>query len=43
MGWLFFEIVLALALAIGIVWWTFPKSARREQRDDEPEGPDGER
>ena len=43
MGWLFFEIVLALALAIGIVWWTFPKSPRRGQRDDKPDEPGSDR
>ena len=25
MFWVFFEVVLALAVAVGIVWWTFPK------------------
>jgi uncharacterized membrane protein YccC len=25
MGWVFLEVVIALAIAIGIVWWTIPK------------------
>jgi hypothetical protein len=33
MGWVFLEIFAALAIAVAIVWWTFPKKARR---DDEP-------
>ena len=28
MAWVFLEVVLALALAIGIVWWTLPKKKR---------------
>lgn len=43
MGWVFLEIALALAIAIGIVWWTFPRSPRREQRDEPPGGPEDER
>jgi hypothetical protein len=27
-GWVFFEILLVLAIAIAIVWWTFPKKPR---------------
>ncbi len=38
MGWVFLEVVLALAIAIGIVWWTFPKKKRP---DDEAGGPPG--
>jgi hypothetical protein len=34
LGWVFLEIVAALAIAVGIVWWTFPKK---------PKGPDEER
>ncbi len=29
MGWVMFEIFLALCLAIFIVWWTLPKSRKR--------------
>ena len=44
MGWLFLEIALALAIAVGIVWWTLPRrpkakpdeAARREK--DAPGG-----
>jgi hypothetical protein len=28
MGWVFLEVALALAAAIGIVWWTLPKKKR---------------
>jgi len=31
--WVFLEIVAALAIAVGIVWWTFPKSPKKS--DDE--------
>jgi hypothetical protein len=34
-GWVLLEIVAALAIAIGIVWWTFPRS-RKPPRADEP-------
>ncbi len=27
-GWVMLEVVLALAIAIGIVWWTFPKKPK---------------
>jgi hypothetical protein len=33
MTWIFLEALLALAVAIGIVWWTV--SARRKPGDDE--------
>jgi uncharacterized membrane protein YccC len=35
MFWVFLEIVLALAIAVGIVWWTLPRKRRRKP-DDEP-------
>lgn len=28
MGWVFLEIAAALAIAIGIVWWTWPKKPK---------------
>jgi hypothetical protein len=28
MGWVFLEIVLVLAIAIAIVWWTLPKKPK---------------
>jgi len=34
LGWVFLEIVVVLAIAVAIVWWTFPKK---------PKGGDGER
>lgn len=38
-GWVFLEIVAALAIAVAIVWWTIPKKSRTvfesEKRKDE--------
>jgi hypothetical protein len=31
-GWILFEVLVALAIAVAIVWWTFP----RDRRDREP-------
>ena len=28
MGWVFLEIAAALAIAIGIVWWTMPRKPK---------------
>ena len=28
MAWVFLEVALAFGIAIGIVWWTFPKKKR---------------
>ena len=36
MFWVFLEIVAALAIAVAIVWWTFPKKPKP------PEDPPGE-
>jgi cbb3-type cytochrome oxidase subunit 3 len=36
--WVFFEIVAALAIAVAIVWWTFPKRQKPDRdraADDE--------
>jgi hypothetical protein len=36
-GWVFLEIIAALAIAVAIVWWTMPKKPRAGdavQRDD---------
>ena len=30
MGWVFLEIVVALAIAIAIVWWTIPKKPKSD-------------
>jgi hypothetical protein len=35
MGWVVFEVLLAFALAVFIVWWTFPKETRNEEPDDD--------
>ena len=41
MGWVFLEVLAALALAVGIVWWTMsarrkdPPPSPRDSRDDE--------
>jgi hypothetical protein len=32
-GWVFLEVVLALAIAVGIVWWTFPKKPKDGGKD----------
>jgi hypothetical protein len=34
-GWVLFEIVLALAVAVAIVWWTLPKKRRDNPRADD--------
>jgi hypothetical protein len=36
MGWVFLEIVLALAVAIAIVWWTIPKKPKDDGEKREP-------
>jgi len=28
LGWVFLEVVLALGIAVAIVWWTFPKKPK---------------
>jgi uncharacterized membrane protein YccC len=33
MGWVFLEVLLALAIAIAIVWWTFPKTSKKDDDD----------
>lgn len=35
MGWVFFEIALALAVAVAIVWWTLPKKDKPRAGADE--------
>ena len=39
MGWVLLEVVAALAVAIAIVWWTFPKKPRGEDARAREEGP----
>ena len=42
MGWVFLEVLAALLIAVGIVWWTLPKAptvgaeGAREKRGDDP-------
>jgi hypothetical protein len=33
LGWVFLEIVAALAIAVAIVWWTFPKKPKGRDED----------
>ncbi len=35
MFWVFFEVLLALSVAIGIVWWTFPKKKKPPPDDSD--------
>jgi hypothetical protein len=37
MAWLILEALVALALAVGIVWWTMRPAARRARRERAPE------
>ena len=37
-GWVFFEIALALGVAIAIVWWTFPRKPKAREDDPPQEG-----
>jgi hypothetical protein len=32
-AWVFLEILVVLAIAIAIVWWTFPKNPRDGEGD----------
>ena len=43
MGWVFLEIVVALALAIGIVWWTLPRKPKpgKEEAGGKDQPPSG--
>jgi len=36
MEWVFLEVVIALVLLVGIVWWTFPNKADEARRHGEP-------
>jgi hypothetical protein len=43
MGWVFLEVAAALAIAVGIVWWTMPRKPKEDAgkpagRDDLPPG-----
>jgi hypothetical protein len=37
MGWLLFEALIALLIAIGIVWWTMSARRKPPPRDGEPD------
>jgi len=37
-GWLLFEVFIALAIAVGIVWWTIPKGVAKEAPPDDGPG-----
>jgi hypothetical protein len=37
--WVLLEVLAALAVAIAIVWWTFPKKARSEEGAAPRDGP----
>ena len=39
MIWVFLEILVALAIAVLIVWWTFPRKPR--EHDNDRKGPPG--
>ena len=36
MVWVFLEILVALAIAVAIVWWTIPKRTKRDEGEGEP-------
>ena len=38
MGWVFFEIVLALGVAVAIVWWTIPRKPKLPEERAPGEG-----
>jgi hypothetical protein len=40
MGWVFLEIAAALAIAIGIVWWTMPRKPKARPEEENREGGD---
>ena len=38
MAWLLFEVLIALAIAGAIVWWTIPKKGSGERAPDDGPG-----
>ncbi len=40
MGWVFLEIAAALAIAIGIVWWTIPRKPKARPGEETGDGSD---
>ena len=43
MVWVFAQVFLALALAVFIVWWTFPKAKKAKPPENSEQTPDDER
>lgn len=40
MGWVFLEVVAALAIAAGLVWWTLPRDPKPRDGTGEAKGKD---
>jgi len=40
LGWVFLEIIVALAIAVGIVWWTFPRKPKSDDASRDRAGGD---
>jgi len=40
MGWVFLEVLAALAIAVGIVWWTLPRKPKQAPGREGSEGKD---
>ena len=36
MVWVFLEVLAALAIAVAIVWWTFPRKPKVDEREEPP-------
>jgi hypothetical protein len=41
MGWVFLEVAAALAIAVGIVWWTLPRKPKTKEGAEKPANEDG--
>jgi len=41
MGWLFLEVLVALAIAAGLIWWTLPRKHKGKADAGKPADPDG--
>jgi hypothetical protein len=41
-GWVFLEVAVVLAIAVAIVWWTFPRKPRGGRADEDKGRPDRE-
>ena len=42
MTWVFLEILAALAIAVAIVWWTFPRKPKGREEEGGKTPPGGE-